>query len=263
MVVFVDSHCHLQLIDYAELNMECDAVVAAAKEAGVEHLLCVATHPQQREQLFAISKKYNNVSISIGLHPNETINQEPSVANFVATVQLALSEKVPLVAIGETGLDYYRTPEQAKLQQERFRTQIRAAKAVSKPLIIHTRSAKADTLRILTEENASEIGGVFHCFTEDWEYAQQAMDANFHISFSGIVTFKQSLALQEVAKRLPLERMLLETDCPYLAPVPMRGKINRPGYVPHIAQFIADLRGIDIMQIAEATTNNFYSLFTN
>jgi len=259
--MYVDSHCHLHLIDYSALGIDMDAVVAQAQTAGVEHLLCVATHPEQQEELFNIGQRYKNVSISFGLHPNDAIAVEPTAEDYLAVIASAEQLGVRLVAIGETGLDYFRTTEGLDAQRDRFRTQIQVAKAAVKPLIIHTRAAKEDTVRILREEGARDVGGVIHCFTEDWDYAKQVLDLDFHVSFSGIVTFKQAHELQLVAQQLPLERMLIETDSPYLAPVPLRGKINQPAYVIHVAKYIADLRNISVQEFALSTTSNYHRLF--
>lgn len=196
------------------------------------------------------------VFASVGVHPNENTEPEPQPEELIA-----LSQDPKVIAIGETGLDYFRSGGELKWQRERFRRHIAAAKATDKPLIVHCREAAKDTIQILTEEGADEVGGVMHCFVEDWETAKQAMDLNFYVSFSGIVTFKNALAVKEVATKLPLDRMLVETDSPYLAPVPYRGKVNQPAYVRFVAEHIAELRGTTLAAIAEATTENFFTLF--
>jgi TatD DNase family protein len=206
--------------------------------------------------MLEIAETHAQVMASVGLHPNERDGHEPGIDELV---ELARHPKV--VAIGETGLDYFRSEGDLDWQRDRFRRHIVAAKQSGKPLIIHSRDAREDTLRILEEENAGEAGGVMHCFTGDWDMAQHAMDLNFYISFSGIVTFKSAHELQEVALKIPAERMLVETDCPYLAPVPHRGKPNQPAFVRHVAEFIAELRGESYEHIAEMTTRNFESLF--
>lgn len=259
--MFVDTHCHLQLIDYIKLGIGMDSVVQQAIENKVLSLLCVATHIDQFAELCHISEKFINVKISIGLHPNEEIMQEPSFDNY-----LAMAQHSNVVAIGETGLDYYRLAQEnaeigTMLQQERFRTQIQVAKRCKKPLIIHTRNAKEDTLKILREEQAEDIGGVLHCFTEDLDMAMRAIDLNFYISFSGIVTFKNSKHLQDIARNIPLERILIETDSPYLAPEPVRGHMNVPANVRYVAEFIAKLRGLDVEAVAHQTTQNYLQLF--
>lgn len=259
--MFVDTHCHLQLIDYAKLAIDMDFVVRQAIENQVLSMLCVATHVDQFAELCHISEKYINVKISIGLHPNEDIIHEPNLADY-----LAMAQHANVVAIGETGLDYYRLAEEnmavgKKLQQERFRTQIQVAKQCKKPIIVHTRNAKEDTLQLLREEQIEEVGGVLHCFTEDLDMAMRAIDLNLYISFSGIVTFKNSKPLQEIARAIPLERILIETDAPYLAPEPVRGHTNVPANVRYVAEFIANLKGLDLVTVAQQTTQNYLRLF--
>lgn len=254
--MYVDTHCHLQLMDYIKLGTDMDTVVQQATENQVFNMLCVATHMDQVAELYRIAEKYVNVKISIGLHPNEDITHEPTVENYLAAAQ-----HPDVIAIGETGLDYYRTTEDFGVQQQRFRNQIQAAKQCQKPLIVHTRQAKEDTLKILREENAAEVGGVLHCFTEDLDMALRAIDLNFYISFSGIVTFKNAKQLQEVALNIPLERILIETDSPYLAPEPFRGQHNLPANVRYVAEFIANLRNLDLEQVAKQTTENYLRLF--
>jgi len=254
--MLIDSHCHLNLIDYVALESSLSQVIQNATENGVQHMLCVGTDLVDIPNILKITEEYSQVSASIGLHPNEKAESEPTVQ---ALVEFANHPHV--VAIGETGLDYYRSEGDLSWQQNRFRNHIHAAKLSKKPLIIHTRLAKEDTLSILREENASVIGGVFHCFTEDWATAVAALDLGFYISFSGIVTFKNAVELQEVAKKVPLDRMLVETDSPYLAPMPFRGKINQPAYVKHVAEFLSKLREIPFEELAHQTTQNFYRLF--
>lgn len=254
--MYADSHCHLQFIDYAKLNSNISTVVENSITHGVNYLLCAATHLDQVAELYLIAEKFSNVKISIGLHPTETAAKEPNFEDYlVAQVHPAV------VAIGETGLDYYRTKDDILQQQNRFKLQIRAAKHCNKPLIIHSRNAKQDTLNILRQENAASVGGVLHCFTEDLDMALQAIDLNFYISFSGIVTFANAVDLQKIAQELPLDKILLETDAPYLAPIPLRGQINQPANVQYIAEFIAKLRGIDVRTLAEQTTQNYCALF--
>jgi len=248
-MLLVDSHCHLDMLENSLLAVE------EAKAQGVGHILNVCVSLKDFPKVLEKAKEYTFVSASVGLHPNEQ-EEEPSVEELV---NLAQHEKV--VAIGETGLDYYRSTGDLSWQKERFRHHIQAAKIVDKSLIIHSRQAKEDTLHILKEENAHEVGGVLHCFTEDWDMATRALDLGFYISFSGIVTFKNAVSIQEVAKKIPLDRMLLETDAPYLAPIPHRGKPNTPAYVVHTAEFIAHLRDIDIDLLATTTTVNFFRLF--
>jgi TatD DNase family protein len=248
----VDSHCHL---DFPELAADLDAVLGDMQAHGVSHALCVSVTLEDFPQVRALAEAHENLFASVGTHPD----YEHQVVAQDALVALAAHPKV--VAIGETGLDYYRLEGDLEWQRDRFRTHIRAAREAGKPLIIHTRSAAADTIRIMQEERAAEVGGVMHCFTESWETAVQAMEMGFHISFSGIVTFKNAAVLKEVARRVPLDRLLVETDSPYLAPVPYRGKVNRPGWVRYVAEEVARLRDAPFEEIAQATTDNFFRLF--
>ncbi|MDR3492935.1 MAG: TatD family hydrolase [Gammaproteobacteria bacterium] len=252
----VDSHCHLDQLDLSKYEGKLEHALAFAQEKNVKHMLCVCITLAEFPNVLKIAKSYPNVSASVGLHPNEIVDQEPTVEQLVS---LARDEKI--VAIGETGLDYFRSTGDVEWQRQRFRTHIQAAKEINKPLIVHTRAAKADTLRVLKEENANDLGGVMHCFTEDWETAKAALDLNFYISISGIVTFKSATEIQEVAKRIPLDRLLIETDSPYLAPNPFRGKSNEPAYVLQVAEYIAQLRGIELEELATQTSKNFFSLF--
>jgi len=251
--MLVDSHCHL---NFPELAAKVDDALALMRENQVTHALCVSVTLEEFPQVRALAERYPHVYGSVGVHPDY-----PDVPVVEEEELVALANHPKIVAIGETGLDYYRIKDDCEWQRERFRTHIRAARRCGKPLIIHTRSAAADTLRIMREEKAGEAGGVMHCFTESWEVAQGAMDLGFYISFSGIVTFKNAVALREVAKQVPLERMLVETDSPYLAPVPFRGKINEPGLVKYVAEEIARLRGVPVAQVSAATSNNLFKLF--
>lgn len=249
--MLVDSHCHLDLIK----NTTPETLVADAQAQGVSYFLTVAIDLDHVPTLLDIAQRMDNVFTSVGIHP--TTNPEFTVD--VATL-INLADDANVIAIGETGLDYFRSEGDLSWQQQRFRTHIQAAKEIDKPLIIHTREAAEDTLRILREENAAAVGGIMHCFVEDWEVAQKAMDMGFYISFSGIVTFKNAKQIQDVAKKMPLNRMLVETDSPYLAPVPHRGKTNQPAYVRYVAEYIAKLRQDSFENIAQATTNNFLQL---
>lgn len=248
----VDSHCHL---DFPELAADVPAILDDMRSHDVTHALCVCVTIADFPKVKALADAHDNLFASVGTHPD----YEDHVVEKDALVSLASQPKV--LAIGETGLDYYRLQGDLEWQRERFRTHIRAAREARKPLIIHTRSAAADTIRIMQEERADEVGGVMHCFTETWETAQSALALGFLISFSGIVTFKNATALKEVARQVPLDRLLVETDSPYLAPVPYRGKTNRPGWVRFVAEEVARLRGVPLEQIAEATTANFFRLF--
>lgn len=224
----------------------------------VTHALCVSVNLESLPQVLSISERFANVFASVGVHPDDQGGEEPDIRSL-----LTLAKHPRVVAIGETGLDYYRLEGDMEWQRERFRRHIRAARECGKPLIIHTRGAAADTLRIMKEENAAECGGVMHCFTETQAVADAAIQMNFLISFSGIVTFKNALALKSVAREVPLERMLIETDSPYLAPVPHRGRTNQPAYVRYVAEEIARLKAISVEAVATATTANFFRLFKN
>lgn len=252
--MLVDSHCHLDMLcqDQAALT----AVLDEAQQQDVQHMLCVSVSLDRFAPMMTLIKPYTQISASVGVHPDHAGVDEPDVDTLVE-----LSQQERVVAIGETGLDYYRVEGDVEWQRERFRRHIRAAREVNKPLIVHTRAAREDTLKIMAEENAAQAGGVLHCFTEDWDMAKAAMDMNFYISFSGIVTFKNARDLQAVAQRVPIERMLVETDSPYLAPVPKRGKTNQPAYVRYVAEYIAQLRGESPETIAGETTRNFFTLF--
>lgn len=251
----VDSHCHLPLIEGGEAGFE--GILARAAAAGVGHMLCVSVDLESYAGVRSLARAYQQVSCSVGVHPNtDTPVREPSLEELVAE-----GGQDYVVAIGETGLDYFRSEGDLKWQRDRFRRHIRAAREVAKPLIIHCREAAADVIRVLREERAEEVGGVMHCFVEDWDTASAAMDLGFYISLSGIVTFKTAHALQTVSSRLPLERVLVETDAPWLAPVPKRGRQNEPAYVRHTAEFLATLRGELPVEFARATTDNFHRLF--
>lgn len=251
--MFVDSHCHL---NFHELADNLDEILQNMRRNEVSHALCVGVDIENFPRILALAEQYPNIYASVGVHPDHESGAEPTQSQLV---ELACHPKV--VALGETGLDYYRLKGDLEWQRERFRTHIRAAIEAGKPLIIHTREAAQDTLRIMKEENAGQVGGVMHCFTENLEVAQAAIALGFYISFSGIVTFKSATVVKNVAMEIPLERMLIETDAPYLAPVPYRGKLNQPAYVKHVAEEIAGLRGISLQQVAEATTSNFHTLF--
>lgn len=253
MTPLVDSHCHL---NFEPLNAGLEDVLQHARDNGVGHMLCVSVTLETFPEVRALAHNHSNLFASVGVHPNEREGREPSVEDLTS-----LANDARVVAIGETGLDYYRSQGDMAWQQERFRRHIRAAKISGKPLIIHTREAAADTLRIMREEQARDIGGVMHCFTESWEVARAALDLNFHISFSGIVTFRNAEALREVAKLVPQDRLLIETDAPYLAPVPFRGKTNEPAFVKHVAECLAALRAASFEDIAAHTTRNFFGLF--
>jgi TatD DNase family protein len=254
--MLVDSHCHLDRLDLSPFDGSIDAVLAAAEAQDIGHFLCVSINLEDYPAMLKLAEVHEQVSASVGLHPNEQGGHDPDTDELVG-----LAKHPRIIAIGETGLDYFRSEGDLDWQRDRFRRHIAAAKLSGKPLIIHSRDARDDTLKILEEEQADEVGGVMHCFTGDWEMAQRAMEMNFYISFSGIVTFKTARELQDIAKRMPSDRYLVETDSPYLAPVPHRGKPNQPAFVRHVAEFIADLRGESYEQVADATTENFRTLF--
>ncbi len=255
--MFIDSHCH---IDFPELADRLPAILQKMQDNAVSHALCVSVTLGDFPNVLALADAYPNIYASVGVHPDYEDTDEPDVDRL-----LRLADHPRIVAIGETGLDYYRLTGDLEWQRQRFRTHIRASRASRKPLIIHTRSASDDTLRILREEKAGTddggVAGVMHCFTESLQVAEAAMAMGFYISFSGIVTFKNARELQAVARAVPLERMLIETDAPYLAPVPMRGRTNEPGFVRHVAEYLADLKGVSLAEIAQATTRNFRTLF--
>ena len=251
--MFVDSHCHL---NFPELAADLPAVLGAMAANRVTHALCISVTLPELPAVLQLAADHPNLYATVGVHPDTEDGAEPSVAELVA-----LAARPKVVAIGETGLDYYRLTGDLTWQRERFRNHIHAARETGKPLVIHTRSAADDTLAIMREERAGDAGGVMHCFTETWEVAAAAIELGFHISFSGIVTFKNAAALKEVARRVPLERMLIETDSPYLAPVPFRGKTNQPAYVRYVAEEIARLRDVAVDEIAAATSANFFRLF--
>lgn len=252
--MLVDSHCHLDLIDPTLERI--DALLAQAAAVGVGHLLCVSVSLGNAPVVRELAARYPQVSASVGVHPNHVGDAEPDLA------QLSRLAADPLiVAVGETGLDYHYGAEHIALQQARLRTHIRAAREVGKPLIVHMREATDDTLRILAHERAQEVGGVMHCFTEDWPTAQRALDLGFHISFSGIVTFKSAEPIRKAARQVPDNRLLVETDAPYLAPVPHRGKQNQPAYVRQVADCVAQLRGVASSDLDAQVTRNFFELF--
>jgi len=255
--MLTDSHCHLDKIDLEPFQNNFANMIDAATENDVSQFLCVCIDTEHFNDVLKPAQNYSNIYCSAGVHPTHKDSYAPTVDELIAMAQ---HEEV--VAIGETGLDYFRCEdEDMTWQHDLFRTHIRAAIAVNKPLIIHTRAAKEDTIRILKEENAEKVGGVMHCFAEDWEMAQKSMALNFYISFSGIVSFNSAKDLQEVAKLVPEDKFLIETDSPWLAPVPKRGKPNQPAYVKYVAEKMADLRECSYGHIAKVSTDNFNRLF--
>jgi TatD DNase family protein len=251
--VFVDSHCH---INFPELASKLPDVLESMAKNRVTHALCIGVNLPELPGVLQLAADHPNIYASVGVHPDYEDTPEPSIETLTE-----LSRRDKVVAIGETGLDYFRVSGDLEWQRARFRTHIRAARECGKPLVIHTRSAAADTLAIMREEQAAEAGGVMHCFTESWEVAQGALDLGFHISFSGIVTFKNAQEIKDIARRVPLDRMLIETDSPYLAPVPFRGKLNEPAYVRYVAEEIARLRDMPLEEVAAVTSGNFFRLF--
>ena len=251
--MLVDSHCHL---DFDEFRDRIPELLAAMSAAGVEHALCISVTLQDFPRVRALAEAHPRLFATVGVHPDY-----PDAGDVAVDELVALADHPRIVAVGETGLDYYRLRGDLSWQRERFRAHIRAARVCRKPLVIHTRSAAEDTLRIMREEGAAEVGGVMHCFTETLDVALAAVEMGFLISFSGIVTFRNAGPVRDVAKALPLERILVETDSPYLAPVPYRGKLNQPAYVRHVAEEVARLRGVGFEQVAAATTANFFRVF--
>ncbi|MDJ0739012.1 MAG: TatD family hydrolase [Gammaproteobacteria bacterium] len=254
--MLVDSHCHLDRVDLAPYGGDFSALMAATRAAGVSHLLCVSIDLESYPDMLRLVEAYPEVSVSAGVHPGEHEHRDPTIDELVT-----LAGHIKNVAIGETGLDYYRADGDLEWQRERFRIHIRAARRAAKPLIIHTRDARDDTIAIMRDEKADDCGGVMHCFTETWEMAEKALELNFYISFSGIVTFKNADALRDVASKVPLDRLLIETDSPYLAPVPFRGKPNEPRHVVKVAETIADLRGLATEELIRLAHDNFFRLF--
>ena len=253
--MFIDSHCHLDRLKLADFDNNLSSVIDNATTAQVKQLLCVSVTLEEFPNMVAITEPYPQVLLSCGAHP---LNQDEMI-DEENLYQLSLNQRV--IAVGETGLDYFYAPETQAVQQDSFRKHIRVAKRVNKPLIIHTRDAQADTLTIMKEEGAEQVGGILHCFTESLTMAKTAIDMGFYISFSGIVTFKNAQELRDVAKEIPDDRLLIETDSPYLAPVPHRGKQNQPAYVVEVAKHLASIRGQSVEQIAKITTDNFNRLF--
>ncbi|MEM7196390.1 MAG: TatD family hydrolase [Pseudomonadota bacterium] len=250
----VDSHCH---INFDALSSDMPGLLARARDNGIGHMLCVSVNFEDYPQIQALTEQYEHIFSSVGVHPVYTDCHEPSIEELV---EKATHPKV--VAIGETGLDYFRADGDLDWQRERFERHMAAATITGKPLIIHTRQAADDTMTMLEQHADRDVSGVMHCFSEDWTTARRALDIGFCISFSGIVTFKNADALRDVARKTPLDRMLVETDSPYLAPVPMRGKTNEPSYVRHTAEFVAELLNMDFDALASQTTENFFRLFS-
>ncbi len=251
--MFIDSHCHLDFPDFAG---HLDAVLGRMRENRVDAALCISVTLPDFPAVLSLAERHPQLWATVGVHPDYPESEEPDVPTLVR-----LADHPRIVAIGETGLDYYRLKGDLEWQRERFRVHVRAARACRKPLVVHTRAASTDTIRILREEGADAVGGVMHCFTEDWETAHAAIELGFCISFSGIVTFKNAQSLRDVAARVPDDRLLIETDAPYLAPVPFRGKTNEPAFVRYVGEKLAEIRDCSVERIAELTTGNFKRLF--
>jgi TatD DNase family protein len=254
--MLVDSHCHLDRIDLAPYEGDLSAALAAAHERGITRMLCISVDRPSVDKVCAIARQYPNVYASVGIHPLDIGEEQQSVESLC---ELAGNPKV--IAIGETGLDYYYSKDNTAAQQQSFRTHLEASRRTRKPLIVHSRDAREDTIDIIREAGDPTVGGILHCFTESWEMAEQALALNYYISFSGIITFKSAADLREVVARVPLDRLLVETDSPYLAPVPFRGKSNEPKYTREVAQCVADIKGLDLEQVAQQTSANFDRLF--
>ncbi|MDH5546005.1 MAG: TatD family hydrolase [Gammaproteobacteria bacterium] len=256
--MIVDSHCHLDCLEGGQNLSGVEEYLQRAQASGVSRFLCVCIDWENFPMVKSLAQHFPQVYASVGVHPNHKDGKEPTVEELVNEAKAD-----EIVAIGETGLDYFRSQGDLDWQRERFARHIEASKQSGKPLIIHTREAKQDTISMMQSEQAIDAGGVMHCFAEDWDTAKAAMDMGFYISFSGIVTFKSATELQEVARRVPIDRMLVETDSPYLAPVPHRGKQNEPAYVKHVVDFIAQLRGESSDAIAQCSSDNFFRLFSS
>ncbi len=254
--MLVDSHCHLDRIDLAPYGGDLSAAIAAAHERGITRMLCIGVDRDNADAVCEIARTYPGVYASVGVHPLDLKDELENVQSLIA-----LADRPEVIAIGETGLDYHYNRENFSAQQQSFRAHLRAAAHLRKPTIVHSREARADTLALIREAGDPEIGGVLHCFTENWEMARAALDLNYYISFSGIITFKNAAELREVVKQVPLERILVETDSPYLAPIPFRGKSNEPKYTREVAQCVADLKGLTLEEIAAITSANFDRLF--
>lgn len=251
--VFIDSHCHIDCIDLKDHENSLDRLMQQVADDGVDHMLCVCIDLHQFDAMYDVVKNYPQISVSAGMHPTHAVGESLSVEEILKTVK-----REEVVAVGETGLDFFYQKDKPQWQKDRFRYHIEAAKQVNKPIIVHTRDARDETIEIIQQENARDCGGVIHCFTEDWAFAKQALDEGFYISFSGITTFKTAEQIREVARKVPADRFLIETDSPYLAPVPKRGKQNHPGYVKYVAECLANERNVTVEEIAAQSKQNYY-----
>lgn len=251
--MFIDSHCHIDCIDLKDHQNSMSQLMKETAEYGVEHMLCVCIDLFEFDKMYDAVKGFSQISVSAGMHPTHAVGDALSVDQILEYVK-----RKEVAAVGETGLDYFYQKDKPEWQKLRFRHHITAAKEVNKPVIVHTRDAGDDTIKIIEEESARDCGGVIHCFTEDWAFAKAALDQDFYISFSGITTFKTAEQIREVVRKIPADRFLIETDSPYLAPVPKRGKQNQPGYVKYVAECIAYERGISVEEVAEISKQNYY-----
>lgn len=256
--MFIDSHCHLDCIDLKDYKNNLSDLMKEIAANDVEHMLCVCIDLYEFDKMYDVVKDYDQISVSAGMHPTHAVGDALTVEKILHYVS-----RDEVVAVGETGLDYFYQKDKPEWQQLRFRHHITAAKEVKKPVIVHTRDAGEDTIKIIKEESAKDCGGVIHCFTEDWAFAKEALDQNFYISFSGIATFKTAEQIREVVRNVPENRFLIETDSPYLAPVPMRGKQNQPAYVKYVAECVAKERNLSIEEVAAISKENFYNFLKN
>lgn len=254
--MLVDSHCHLDRLDLAPYQGDLSAAIKAAKDRGVARMLCIGIDMDNAETVIEIARMYEGISASVGVHPVDVGDSMPDIGRL-----RILAKEPEVVAIGETGLDYHYSNETAELQKQSFRAHLNLSSELRKPVVVHTRSAREDTIRLIREDGDPNVGGVLHCFTESWQMAKEALEQNYYISFSGIITFKNAAELRDVAKQVPLDRLLVETDSPYLAPVPYRGKKNEPKYVVEVANCLAEIRGISPQELIERTSENYARLF--
>jgi len=254
--MFIDSHCHLDKVDLSPYDGNFEAMLAAAKARDVSRMLCVSIDLEQFERMYSLVAGRDHVDMSVGVHPLHA-HETPVTADQL----VELAKRPEIVALGETGLDYYYNTETVEIQKAGFIAHLQASRETGLPVIVHTRDARQDTLDIIREHGDPSVAGVLHCFTESWEMAEQALELGYYISFSGIITFRNAESLRDVVKQVPMERILIETDSPYLAPVPFRGKKNEPQYVPEVAQMIADLKGLRLEEVAQISADNYNRLF--